>query len=104
MPYARINGCNLYYEDHGGQGETIVFAHSVLWSGEMFEAQVRAFKEHYRCITFDFRGQGRSEVAGNGYEIECLADDTVRLFEALNCAPCHLVGVSLGGIVGMHTV
>jgi 3-oxoadipate enol-lactonase len=102
MPYAKINGHNLYYEEHGTGPETVVFAHGLLWSGRMFEGQVHALKDRYRCITFDFPGQGRSEVTSRGYDMDSLAADTALLVKELNAAPCHFAGLSMGGFVAMR--
>lgn len=102
MPTLRVNGATLHYEDTGGGPETIVFAHGLLWDGRMFDAQVAALKGRYRCITFDFRGQGRSEVTADGYDMETLSDDAAALILALGAAPCHFVGLSMGGFVGMR--
>ena len=44
MPIIRVNGATLYYEEHGTGSETIVFAHGLLWSCRMFDAQVAQFK------------------------------------------------------------
>jgi pimeloyl-ACP methyl ester carboxylesterase len=82
--------------------ETIVFAHGLLFSGRMFENQVNTFKDRYRCITFDFRGQGQSGVTESGYDIDTLYEDTVALIEALRCSPCHFLGLSMGGFVGLR--
>jgi 3-oxoadipate enol-lactonase len=60
MPIIRVNGAALSYEEHGTGSETIVFAHGLLWSCCMFDAQVALLKDSYRCAAFDFRGQGRS--------------------------------------------
>jgi len=102
MPKIKINNAEIYYEEHGAGAETIVFAHGLLWSGEMFAAQVQELKDHYRCVTFDFRGQGRSEVTKDGYDMDTLSVDAAELIEKLNCAPCHFVGLSMGGFVGMR--
>ena len=69
MPYLQVNGAKLYYEEHGTAQETIVFSHGLLWSGYMFHDQIAVLKNQYRCITFDFRGQGQSEVTQSGYDI-----------------------------------
>ncbi|MFL5384362.1 MAG: alpha/beta fold hydrolase [Longimicrobiaceae bacterium] len=53
-------------------------------------------------MTFDFRGQGRSEVTEGGYDMDTLSDDAAALIEALGCAPCHFVGLSMGGFIGMR--
>ena len=102
MTTLRVNGANLWYQEHGAGAETIVFAHGLLWDGRMFDAQVAALQDRYRCITFDFRGQGQSEVTPGGYDMDTLSDDAAALIEALGCAPCHFVGLSMGGFIGMR--
>lgn len=102
MPYLQINGARLYYEEHGSGQDTIVFSHGLLWSGHMFHDQIALLEDKYRCITFDFRGQGQSEVTQSGYDIESLYADTVALIEVLGCSPCHFAGLSMGGFVGLR--
>jgi len=102
MPYADLNGASIYYEEHGNGPETLVFAHGLLWSGRMFDEQVHYFKNRYRCITFDFRGQGNSEVTVSGYDMDTLTADASALIESLDCAPCHFLGLSMGGFVGLR--
>jgi 3-oxoadipate enol-lactonase len=65
----------------------------------MFDAQVALLKERYRCVAFDFRGQGRSEVTRSGYDMETLYEDAVALMEQLGCAPCHFLGLSMGALL-----
>ncbi len=102
MPEIQIHGATISYEEHGAGPETIVFAHGFLWSGSIFENQVKAFRDRYRCIAFDFRGQGRSEVTSSGYDIDTLTEDVAALIESLQCAPCHFAGLSMGGFVGLR--
>ena len=102
MPHLNVNGANIYYEEHGSGSETILFSHGFLWSGHMYHNQIAALKGQYRCITFDHRGQGKSQVTDNGYDIENVYKDAVELIEALECHPCHFVGLSMGGFVGLR--
>lgn len=102
MPISNLNGASIYYEDTGGNGDPIVFSHGLLFSGAMFEAQVAHFRDRFRCITFDHRGQGRSEVTESGYDIETLTNDAEALIAKLDAAPCHFVGLSMGGFVGIR--
>ena len=102
MPRIQVNGAEVYYEEHGDGSETIVFSHGLLFSGRMFDNQVNAFKGRYRCITFDFQGQGQSEVTKSGYDMDNLSKDAADLIEALECSPCHFLGLSMGGFVGMR--
>lgn len=102
MPFLNVNGADLYYEDQGTGDETIVFAHSLLFNCRMFDDQVSALKDRYRCVTFDFRGQGRSAVTRDGYDMDTLTEDAATLIRQLDCAPCHFVGFSMGGFVGLR--
>ncbi|MCP4317383.1 MAG: alpha/beta fold hydrolase [Hyphomicrobiales bacterium] len=102
MPIIEIGDARLHYTDEGTGKETIVFSHGLLMNGEMFAAQVAALKGKYQCITYDHRGQGQSAVTEDGYDMETLMEDAAGLIEALDAAPCHFVGLSMGGFVGMR--
>ena len=102
MPYQKINGAQIYYEEHGDGPETIFFSHGLLWSGYMFHNQIAVLKDRYRCITYDHSGQGQTEVTRSGYDIESLYDDAIALIDTLDCAPCHFMGLSMGGFVGLR--
>jgi 3-oxoadipate enol-lactonase len=102
MPQMIVNGARLYYEEHGVGLQTMIFAHGLLWSGRMFAQQVGAFQQHYRCITFDWRGQGQSEATQAGYDMESLYADTLALIDALNIKMYHFVGLSMGGFIGLR--
>ncbi len=102
MPHIELNGANVWYEDTGGDGDTILFGHGLLWSGRMFADQVEYFRDRYRCVTIDFRGQGKSEVTESGYDMDSLTLDTVELIRKLECGPVHYAGLSMGGFVGLR--
>jgi 3-oxoadipate enol-lactonase len=102
VPKIEINGVLIHYQIRGKGSETIVFAHGLLWSEKIFENQIRAFQDRYRCLSFDFRGQGQTAVTKSGYDLKTLSADTTSLIETLGAAPCHFVGVSMGGMVGLR--
>lgn len=104
MPNIKINGCNYYYELHTNPNatETIVFSHGLLWSGKMFWKQVQYFKKDYNILTYDHRGQGKSEITLSGYDIDDLYLDTIELIQKLNLGKVHFAGLSMGGFVGMR--
>ncbi len=102
MPTIKINNCNYYYEVHGEGPETIVFSHGLLWSGYLFHKQVAYFKNRYRVITYDHRGQGKSEVTKTGYDMDSLYEDAALLIEHLQLGPVHFAGLSMGGFVAMR--
>jgi pimeloyl-ACP methyl ester carboxylesterase len=102
MAHIALNGASIYYQICGEAAETIVFAHGLLLSERIFTDQVAALQYRYRCLTFDFRGHGRTSASRPGYDVETLYADTVGVIQELRASPCHFVGLSLGGIIGLH--
>ncbi len=103
VPALSLPGTTLHYEDSGGPGPRLVFSHGLLWSTRMFDAQVAALRDRFRCVAYDHRGQGRSARGRErSVSIETCFEDAARLIEALGLAPCTFVGLSMGGFVGMR--
>ena len=103
MPHFTSTGVSFYYEDTGGSGPAIVFSHGLMMSSRMWRAQVDAFKARYRCIAYDHRGQGQSsDPGGRSHSMETCFRDAVAVIEGLDARPCHFVGLSMGGFVGMR--
>ena len=97
-----INGVDLHVDDTLSGAPAVVFSHGLLFSTVMFDPQVAALKDRYRCVAYDHRGQGQSAVADSGYDMDTLTDDAAALIEQLGIAPCHFVGLSMGGFVGLR--
>jgi len=94
---ASLSGVQLWYEDTG-QGVPVVLLHAGTGSCPMWAYQVRAFGEAgYRCIAYDRRGHGRSEVS----EPAAAADDLQLLVDSLGIERFHVVGTAAGGIVAI---
>ena len=102
MPTIHANGVELFYKESGSGPETIVFSHGLLMDHTMFEPQRAVFEKQYRVIAYDHRAQGQSQDPGQGYDMDSLAGDAAALITALNAAPCHFAGLSMGGFVGMR--
>ncbi len=104
MPLMKLNGVRLSYEDTGGEGRpTILFSHGLLWDTRMFEGQIAHLASRYRCIAYDHRGQGRSLQDNSApMDMDTLYEDAVGLIDALGIGPCHWVGLSMGGFIGMR--
>ncbi len=102
MPYIKLNNCNYYYEINGSGKETIVLSHGLLWSGRMFYKQTSHFRDKYTVITYDHRGQGKSEVTEAGYDMDQLYEDIVALLDHLKLKNVHFGGLSMGGFVAMR--
>lgn len=101
MPYLNCKSVRLYYEI-SGKGFPIIFIHGLGSSAIDWKAQVDYFSKNYQVITFDLRGHGRSEKVSGPYNVSQFAKDTVCILEKLNIRHVHVVGVSLGGMIGLH--
>lgn len=102
MPQLSVNGTRLYIEDTGGNRPPVVFAHGLLYNCRMWDAQVPELRGRFRCISYDHRGQGQSEVTASGYDMDSVAEDGAALIRTLGVAPVHFVGLSMGGFVGLR--
>jgi len=102
MPKLRVNNTGIYYEVTG-QGEPLLFIHGLASSSRSWKKQVPFFARHYRVITFDIRGHGRSDrPLREPYSIKLFAADAVELMRALGIDSAHVVGFSMGGMVGFQ--
>ena len=95
MPTVRVNDIDLYYEVHG-EGPAVVFAHGQGGNHFSFWQQVPAFRDRYRCITFDHRAFGRS-LDLNGGGRQWFAKDVEALLHHLGEDSCAIVAHSMGG-------
>ena len=101
MPTTRVNDIDLYYEVQG-EGPTLVMAHGLLgsieWSQDLGE-RPEALAQHFRLVTFDARGHGKSGYTTDQshYTWEALAEDMYGLMRHLGIERAHVGGGSMGG-------
>lgn len=102
MPYVNANGVRLAYE-RSGRGENVLLvmgsgAAGHVWTMHQTPALHRA---GYGTVVFDNRGISPSDVPpgkysgrhGGGYQ---------GLIEALDLAPCRIVGLSMGALIAQE--
>ena len=102
MPKIKVNNVEIHYEESGKGKEVLLFSHGYFMNNSMFKQQVDTFKDNFRCIAFDHRGHGESEIATSGYELDNLVTDAICLIEKLELGSVHFIGMSTGGFVGMR--
>lgn len=64
--------------------------------------QIPLFAQCFCCLTFDNRDAGQSDRSSVPYTIKTMADDTIRLMDALSIARAHIVGLSMGGAIAQE--
>ncbi|HOO91798.1 MAG TPA: 3-oxoadipate enol-lactonase [Syntrophales bacterium] len=102
MPLISVNGTIINYRFDGPeQGPIVMLSTSLATNLTMWDSQVHALVDAgYRILRYDSRGHGRSETPAGPYSIDMLADDAVRLMDALDLGRIHFCGLSMGGVVG----
>ncbi len=101
MPKAKVNGINMAY-DVSGVGEPLVMIMGLGGTRQSWVFQKRAFSKHFKIITLDSRGIGKSDKPSEPFTIKTLADDTIGLMNHLNIDKAHVLGVSHGGRVAQE--
>ncbi len=97
MPKVRVaGGFELFYRE-SGQGEPILWIMGLGNDHRGWAYQVPAFRDRFRCITYDNRDVGQSHLADGPYTVADLAEDAVGLLDALGVERAHVVGFSMGG-------
>lgn len=101
MPRLHVRDIDIYYEI-AGEGEPLLFIHGFRSSMQMWRKQLPVFSSHYKVVTFDLRGHGKSDKPLKPYSIGVFAADTAGLMKALGLPAAHVVGFSMGGMIGIQ--
>jgi len=98
--YIERDGVKSYYEVHGDGAVTLLLMPS--WSighSRLWKAQVPYLARHYRVITFDGRGNGKSDrpKGAEGYRTDEYVADAVAVLDATGTERAVVLGLSMGG-------
>jgi aminoacrylate hydrolase len=101
MPLVSIGTAELHTEI-SGDGPPLLLVAGLGGKGSFWSAQIPHLQRHFRVITHDHRGTGGSSRSAIVYSAGQMADDLIRLMDALRIERAHLCGHSTGGAVGQH--
>lgn len=85
-----------------GRGSPVLLIHGLGSSQRDWEAQIPALAPRHRVVSFDQRGHGKSAPVSAPYTMRDLAADAAAVIRSHGAAPCHVVGLSLGGMVAFQ--
>jgi pimeloyl-ACP methyl ester carboxylesterase len=86
-----------------GSGEPILFLHTGLQTGLTdFIEQQKYFSNNYTLLLPDLRGHGESVCNEFERYFENSANDIFETLNSLNICECHIIGCSLGAIIGLY--
>ncbi|WP_337287361.1 alpha/beta fold hydrolase [Candidatus Methylomirabilis sp.] len=101
MPKVRVGQIELFYQE-GGHCEPVVWIHGLGIDHRVWTLQMPLFTQHFRCLAFDNRDTGQSDRTPSSYTIKTMADDALRLMDALAIDKAHVVGLSMGGAIAQE--
>lgn len=107
MPYAEVNDIRMYYEAVGDPAAVpFLLMHGATSAIDdpifSWHDLMPVFAERYRVIHLEHRGHGRTNNPAGKITYEMIASDVCAFIEQMGLAPCHIGGVSDGGITALH--
>ena len=83
-----------------GSGPAIVFVHGIGARKTAWNKVCKYLEKDFTCVCYDLRGHGDSSKGMLPYSLEALVDDVESLRQKLGIQKIHIVGHSLGGMIG----
>ena len=94
-------GVQLSYEQYG-EGEPLILITGFAAGAWIWFRQTESLAKHFRTITFDPPGIGKSEFRERPALMALLADDIAHLMRELRVERAHILGASFGGFVAQE--
>ncbi|HET9016244.1 MAG TPA: alpha/beta hydrolase [Thermomicrobiaceae bacterium] len=95
------NGRQIAYDDVGDGPPLLMFV-GFMACRQMWFRQAPVLSRHLRLITLDNRDAGESGPETAPYTVTDMADDGVRLLDALGIERAHVLGHSMGGFIALQ--
>lgn len=100
MPFAEVNGLELWYERRGSGPRLLVIPGS---GADLLNGSSGAPLEAvFDVLTYDQRGLGRTSKPAGPYTMAGYADDAAALMDAVGWDRSHVLGISFGGMVAQE--
>jgi 3-oxoadipate enol-lactonase len=96
-----VNGISVNYILEGpASGPVITMSNSLASNLSMWDPQIPVLASRYRVLRYDTRGHGGTDAPAGPYSLDELTEDVRALLQALGIGRTHLVGLSMGGMIG----
>ncbi|WNG25327.1 alpha/beta fold hydrolase [Cystobacter fuscus] len=101
MSMIPLDDLSLHLEESGA-GEPVLLLHGLGSSGRDWEFVAPGLAAHHRVLVPDVRGHGRSDKPEGPYGVPLFARDMAALCARLGLTRVHVVGLSMGGMIGFQ--
>lgn len=103
MPRTAVGDIEIYWESHG-RGKPILLISGVSGGTWSLAESIVVWSPHFRVITLDNMGAGRSSMPDRPYSIKEMADHAVAVLDAAQEEQAHVLGLSMGGMIAQELV
>jgi pimeloyl-ACP methyl ester carboxylesterase len=102
MPMLDRDGVKIHYEVSGA-GPALILTHGYSSTAEMWAGQIAPLAEHFKVVTWDMRGHGRSDYPEDpaAYSEAATVADMAALLDAVGAKEAVVGGLSLGGYMSL---
>jgi 2-succinyl-6-hydroxy-2,4-cyclohexadiene-1-carboxylate synthase len=101
--FVQVNGVT-YFVSVAGKGDPLLLLHGFTGSSAIWQAKTIFFSSHFRTITIDLLGHGRTDSPAepSRYHMDQAAADIAKILDELEARPVHLLGYSMGGRLALY--
>jgi pimeloyl-ACP methyl ester carboxylesterase len=85
---------HIAHDDIGSGHPAVVLLHGLFEDRTYYAAQAQHLSASHRVISIDLRGHGRSDVPEDGYTVDALADDVIRVCQGAGVSSAVFCGHS----------
>lgn len=101
--FVGTNDLQLHYLDFESDGPPLILMHGLTANAHAFDGLIaEGLGHHFRVLSIDLRGRGRSEQPPAGYGIAAHAADILGLMDALGLASAVIGGHSFGALLTLY--
>src|ERR1700694_4706825 len=102
MPFTDVGDARIHYEVIGPRNGEPVLLIMGLGGGMSGWDPMPPYLDQYRVLRLDNRGAGSSDAPDKPYSIAGMADDTIKVMDAVRMRSAHVYGASLGSMIAQE--
>jgi pimeloyl-ACP methyl ester carboxylesterase len=92
----------LWFDQSGAGEPPLLLVQGLGYTADMWHLILAGLSAPRRTIRFDNRGVGRSDLPDGEWSMEDMADDAVRVLDAIGVERAHVMGISMGGVIAQE--
>lgn len=97
-----IDDVTLWFAEQGSGDPPLLLIQGLGYTADMWFRVLPGLSAVRRTIRFDNRGVGRTSLPDDAWSVEDMADDAIRVLDAIGVPRAHVFGVSMGGVIAQE--